>query len=87
MSGNLSTVSVGNTWPLPGHSIFGSINTRKKLRPGVPPPITESYKGGSVPVIWQKTRHGAYLEYTQNIMLQHQDEDPTGKPDTPYPQH
>ncbi|GFY17260.1 hypothetical protein TNCV_1090341 [Trichonephila clavipes] len=32
-------------------------------------------------------RHGAYLEYTQNIMLQHQGEDPTGKPDTPYPQH
>ncbi|GFY29832.1 hypothetical protein TNCV_4071451 [Trichonephila clavipes] len=24
-----------------------------------------------------KTRHGAYLEYTQNIMLQHQGEDPT----------
>ncbi|GFX06666.1 hypothetical protein TNCV_382621 [Trichonephila clavipes] len=30
-----------------------------------------------------KTRHGAYLKYTQNIMLQHQGEDPTGKPDTP----
>ncbi|GFT97631.1 hypothetical protein TNCV_2024491 [Trichonephila clavipes] len=29
-----------------------------------------------------KTRHGAYLKYTQNIMLQHQGEDPTGKPDT-----
>ncbi|GFV06954.1 hypothetical protein TNCV_2917141 [Trichonephila clavipes] len=27
-----------------------------------------------------KTRHGAYLKYTQNIMLQHQGEDPTGKP-------
>ncbi|GFV94605.1 hypothetical protein TNCV_3826721 [Trichonephila clavipes] len=32
-----------------------------------------------------KTRHGAYLEYTQNIVLQHQGENPTGKPDTPTP--
>ncbi|GFW78063.1 hypothetical protein TNCV_135331 [Trichonephila clavipes] len=32
-------------------------------------------------------RHNAYLEYTQNIVLQHQGEDPTGKPDTPYLQH
>ncbi|GFT03142.1 hypothetical protein TNCV_3610281 [Trichonephila clavipes] len=55
---------------------------RTELHPGVPPPTTESNKGGSVPVIWQKTRHGAYLKYTQNIMLQHQGEDPTGKPDT-----
>ncbi|GFU76177.1 hypothetical protein TNCV_1233281 [Trichonephila clavipes] len=29
-----------------------------------------------------KARHGAYLEYTQNIVLQHQCEDPTGKPAT-----
>ncbi|GFV21155.1 hypothetical protein TNCV_4267881 [Trichonephila clavipes] len=34
---------------------------RTELHPGVPPPTTESNKGGSVPVIWQKTRHGAYL--------------------------
>ncbi|GFX36942.1 hypothetical protein TNCV_1174441 [Trichonephila clavipes] len=34
-----------------------------------------------------KTRHGAYLEYTQNIVIQHQGEDPTGKPATPYLQH
>ncbi|GFX52698.1 hypothetical protein TNCV_3980011 [Trichonephila clavipes] len=34
-----------------------------------------------------KTRHGAYLEYTQNIALQRQGEDPTGKPDTPHLQH
>ncbi|GFV97726.1 hypothetical protein TNCV_2313111 [Trichonephila clavipes] len=33
------------------------------------------------------TRLGAYLEYTQDIALQHKDEDPTGKPDTPYLQH
>ncbi|GFS74410.1 hypothetical protein TNCV_970131 [Trichonephila clavipes] len=78
---------LGKTRPLPGHSSIGSINTSTELHPGVPPPNTESNKGGSVPVIWQKTRHGAYLEYTQNIMLQHQGEDPTGKPDTPYLQH
>ncbi|GFV59290.1 hypothetical protein TNCV_2340311 [Trichonephila clavipes] len=34
-----------------------------------------------------KPRHGAYLEYTQNIDLQYQGEDPMGKPDTPYLQH
>ncbi|GFT76725.1 hypothetical protein TNCV_335871 [Trichonephila clavipes] len=56
---------------------------RTELHPGVPPPTTESNKGGSVPVIWQKTRHGAYLKYTQNIMLQHQGEDPTGINPTP----
>ncbi|GFT97637.1 hypothetical protein TNCV_2024541 [Trichonephila clavipes] len=31
-----------------------------------------------------KTRHGAHPEHT---VLQHQGEDPTGKPDTPPPQH
>ncbi|GFT62002.1 hypothetical protein TNCV_3811781 [Trichonephila clavipes] len=68
---------LGKTRPLPGHSSIESISTRKNLRSGVPPPTTESNKRGSVPVIWQKTRNGAYLEYTQNIMLQHQGEDPT----------
>ncbi|GFX85058.1 uncharacterized protein TNCV_4998871 [Trichonephila clavipes] len=38
-----------------------------------PPPTTESTKEGSVPVNW----HGAYLEYTQDIALQHHGEDPT----------
>ncbi|GFX83467.1 hypothetical protein TNCV_324161 [Trichonephila clavipes] len=47
-----------------------------KFHPGVPPPTTDPNKGGSVPVIWKKSRHGAYLEYTQNIVLQHLDEDP-----------
>ncbi|GFW28286.1 hypothetical protein TNCV_4639531 [Trichonephila clavipes] len=46
-------LGLGNTRPLPGHSSIGSINTLKKLHPGVPPPTTESNKGGSVPVIWQ----------------------------------
>ncbi|GFW62067.1 uncharacterized protein TNCV_1684981 [Trichonephila clavipes] len=44
---------LGKTRPLPGHSSIGSINTRTKLHPGVPPPTTESNKGGSVPGIWQ----------------------------------
>ncbi|GFX10671.1 hypothetical protein TNCV_147131 [Trichonephila clavipes] len=79
-------VRLGETRPLPGHISIGSIYTRKELHPGVSPPTTESNKGGSVPVIWQ-TRHGPYLEYTQNVMLQHQGEDPTGKPDTLYLQH
>ncbi|GFV94596.1 hypothetical protein TNCV_3826631 [Trichonephila clavipes] len=79
---------LGNTRPLQWHSRLGSICVGKKnLHFGVPPPTTESNKGDSVPVIWQKTRHGTYLEYTQNIMLQHQGEDPTGKPDTPYLHH
>ncbi|GFX71015.1 hypothetical protein TNCV_2706181 [Trichonephila clavipes] len=74
---------VGNTRPLLGHSSIGSIKTRTPLRSGVPPPTMESNKGGSL----AKTRHGAYLEYTQNLVLQHQGEDPTGQPDTPYLQH
>ncbi|PRD33166.1 UNVERIFIED_CONTAM: hypothetical protein NCL1_18247 [Trichonephila clavipes] len=45
---------LGKTRPLPGHSSIGSISTRKKLHPGVPPLTTETNKGGSVPVIWQK---------------------------------
>ncbi|GFV46494.1 hypothetical protein TNCV_3233811 [Trichonephila clavipes] len=44
---------LGKTRPLPVHSSIGSINTRKKLHPGVPPPTTESNKGDSVLVIWQ----------------------------------
>ncbi|GFU59802.1 hypothetical protein TNCV_4343571 [Trichonephila clavipes] len=75
-----SIARLGNTRPLPWHSRLGSVSVEKKLHSGVPPPTTESNKGGSVPVIWQKTRHGAYLEYIQNIMLQHQGEDPTGNP-------
>ncbi|GFX99996.1 uncharacterized protein TNCV_1340951 [Trichonephila clavipes] len=50
----ISMSELGNTRPLTGHSSNGSINTRRKLHPGVPPPTTESNKGGSVPVIWQK---------------------------------
>ncbi|GFS67523.1 uncharacterized protein TNCV_1419951 [Trichonephila clavipes] len=50
----ISLSELDNTRPLPGHSSIGSINTRRKLHPGVPPPTTESNQGGSVPVIWQK---------------------------------
>ncbi|GFU31587.1 hypothetical protein TNCV_1234851 [Trichonephila clavipes] len=62
--------------PLPGHSSILSISTRKKLHPGVPPTTTREAVCRSS----GKTRHGAYLEYTHNIVIQHQDEDPTGKP-------
>ncbi|GFX91979.1 hypothetical protein TNCV_5004431 [Trichonephila clavipes] len=34
-----------------------------------------------------KPRHSAYLEYTHDIALQHQQEDPMGKPNIPYLQH
>ncbi|GFY18083.1 hypothetical protein TNCV_3385741 [Trichonephila clavipes] len=70
---------LGKTRPLLGRSSIGSIRTRAELRSGVPPPTTESNERGSVLVIWQKTRHGTYLDYTQNISLQHQGEDQTGK--------
>ncbi|GFU31618.1 hypothetical protein TNCV_3282761 [Trichonephila clavipes] len=60
--------------PLPGHSSILSISTRKKLHPGVPPTTTREAVCRSS----GKTRHGAYLEYTHNIVIQHQDEDPTG---------
>ncbi|GFT17578.1 hypothetical protein TNCV_4032481 [Trichonephila clavipes] len=50
---------------------------RTELHPGVPPPTTESNKGGSVPVIWQNQAR-RLPEVHQNIMLQHQGEDPTG---------
>ncbi|GFU68801.1 hypothetical protein TNCV_2576621 [Trichonephila clavipes] len=49
----LSKLSLGNTRPLPWHSRLGSICVKKNLHSGVPPPTTESNKGGSVPVIWQ----------------------------------
>ncbi|GFT50991.1 hypothetical protein TNCV_2585891 [Trichonephila clavipes] len=44
---------LSKTRPLPRHNNIGSLNTRRKLHPGVPPPTTESNKGASVPVIWQ----------------------------------
>ncbi|GFU87690.1 hypothetical protein TNCV_2042741 [Trichonephila clavipes] len=79
-------VVVDNTRPLPGHSIFGSISAI----------ATSSWcasthhgvqQGRQCAGYLENSRHGAYLEYTKNIALQHQGEDPTGKPDTPYLQH
>ncbi|GFW88972.1 hypothetical protein TNCV_2684061 [Trichonephila clavipes] len=65
--------------PLPGHSIFGSIGARKNfilacLHPPRSPAREAMCRSSG------KTRNGAYLEYTQNIVLHHQGEDPTGKP-------
>ncbi|GFU03119.1 hypothetical protein TNCV_2911761 [Trichonephila clavipes] len=70
----------GNTRPLPWHSSIGSIST-KTTSSWRALPTTESNKGGSVPVIWQNQVR-RLPEYTQNIMLQHQNEDPTGNPAT-----
>ncbi|GFX70266.1 hypothetical protein TNCV_4617031 [Trichonephila clavipes] len=72
--------------PLPGHSCFGSISAKTTL----------SWRASSHHGVQQgrqcaghlaQTRHGTYQEYTQNIVLQHQGEDPTGKPASPYLQH
>ncbi|GFS95825.1 hypothetical protein TNCV_2259071 [Trichonephila clavipes] len=52
--------------PVPGNGSIGSISTRENLRSGVPPPTTESNKGSSVPVIWQKQARrlsGVHPEY------------------------
>ncbi|GFU03244.1 hypothetical protein TNCV_2721291 [Trichonephila clavipes] len=63
----------GNTRPLPWHSSIGSISTK----------TTSSWRASTHHRVQQgrqcaghlaKTRYGAYLEYTQNIMLQHQNE-------------
>ncbi|GFT51000.1 hypothetical protein TNCV_2585961 [Trichonephila clavipes] len=78
---------LSKTRPLTGHSSIGSINTCRKLHPGVPPLTTESNKGGSVPVIWQNQARRLPEVHPESIVLQHQGEDPTGKPDTPYLQH
>ncbi|GFW30475.1 hypothetical protein TNCV_454131 [Trichonephila clavipes] len=71
---------VGKTRPLPGHSIFGSIGARKNfilacLHPQRSPTREAVCRSSG------KTRHGAYLKYTQNIVLQHQGEDPTATVD------
>ncbi|GFT22856.1 hypothetical protein TNCV_1856841 [Trichonephila clavipes] len=77
---------MGNTRPLSRHSCIGSISARKpsswhaSTHHGV-------QQGRQCASHLAKTRHGTYLEYTQNIVLQHQGKDPTGKPATPYLQH
>ncbi|GFV56227.1 hypothetical protein TNCV_3266341 [Trichonephila clavipes] len=78
-------LSVDKTRPLTGHNIFGSIGTRKNILVCLHP--SRSSKTEAVCRSSGKARHGVYLEYTQNIVIQHQGEDPTGKPDIPYLQH
>ncbi|GFW36831.1 hypothetical protein TNCV_4348721 [Trichonephila clavipes] len=81
-----STIGLGKTRPLLGQCKLRSISAIQ----------TSSWRASTHLGVQQgrqcvghlaKTRHGAYLEYTQNIVLQHQGEDPTGKPATPYLQH
>ncbi|GFV17963.1 hypothetical protein TNCV_2316691 [Trichonephila clavipes] len=81
----LSKLSLGNTRLLPWHSRLGSICV-KNLHSGVPPPTTESNRS-SVPVIWQNQARRLPEVHPEYNATQHQGEDPTGKPDTPYPQH
>ncbi|GFX90031.1 hypothetical protein TNCV_887291 [Trichonephila clavipes] len=82
----LATWALGKLRPLPWHSSIGSISAK----------TTSSWRAsthhgnqqgkeyaGQLTIV----RHGAYLEHTQNSVLQHQGEDPTVKPDTPYLQH
>ncbi|GFT57951.1 hypothetical protein TNCV_2768591 [Trichonephila clavipes] len=73
----VSMLRVGNTRSLLGHSSIGSISAKKN----------SSWRASTHHGVQQgrqcaghlaNTRHGAYLEYTQNIMLQHQGEGPTG---------
>ncbi|GFV20548.1 hypothetical protein TNCV_4143091 [Trichonephila clavipes] len=76
-SETLSTLRVGKTRPLHGHSIFGSISARKNfilacLHPSRSPTREAVCQSSG------KTRQGAYLEYTQNVVIQHQGEDPMG---------
>ncbi|GFU33453.1 hypothetical protein TNCV_4362621 [Trichonephila clavipes] len=68
-------LKLGNTRPLQAqqHWIHKRVT---KLHSAVNTPRSPN-KGKSVPVVC-KTRHGAYLEYTQNIVIQHQGDEPTG---------
>ncbi|GFX07756.1 hypothetical protein TNCV_4160251 [Trichonephila clavipes] len=77
---------LGKTRPLPGYSSIGSISTK----------TTSSWHASTRHGVLQRrqcasqltiVRHDAYLDYTQNIVLQHKGEDPKDKPDTPYLQH
>ncbi|GFX94824.1 hypothetical protein TNCV_2378971 [Trichonephila clavipes] len=77
---------VGNTGPLPGHSCIGSISA-KTISSWLTSTHPRVQQGRHCAGHLAKTRHGAYLEYTQNIVLQQQGEDPTDKPATPYLQH
>ncbi|GFX01366.1 hypothetical protein TNCV_4736071 [Trichonephila clavipes] len=70
-------LGLGNTRPLPGHSSIGSINTRNKTSSWRASTHLGVQQGRQCAGHLAKTRHGAYLEYTQNIVLQHQGEDPT----------
>ncbi|GFU25575.1 hypothetical protein TNCV_3621551 [Trichonephila clavipes] len=81
-----STLRVSKTRPLRGHcklvsvSVIQTLFWRASTHHGV-------QQGRQCTGHLAKTRNSAYLEYTQNIVIQHQGEDPTGKPITPYLQH
>ncbi|GFW14535.1 hypothetical protein TNCV_2358591 [Trichonephila clavipes] len=79
----VSMAVVGKTWPLPGHCKLGSISVKQ----------TSFWRASTHHEVQQgrqcaghlvNTRRGSYQEYTQNIVIQHQGVDPTGKPTTPF---
>ncbi|GFU95558.1 hypothetical protein TNCV_3543031 [Trichonephila clavipes] len=78
-----SMVSVGNTRPLPGCCIFGSMSARNtsSWRASIQHGVQQGRQWADH---LEKTRHGAYLEYTQDISLQHQGKDPTCKRNTMF---
>ncbi|GFV59888.1 hypothetical protein TNCV_856091 [Trichonephila clavipes] len=82
----VSMLKVDNTRPLPERISILSISVKQNfvLAPSTHHEVQQGRQcAGQLTIV----RHGAYLEYTQNIVLQHQGEDPTGNPTTPYLQH
>ncbi|GFS88523.1 hypothetical protein TNCV_1461551 [Trichonephila clavipes] len=81
----VSMLMLSKKKPLPGHKISESMKReivftswRASTHHGV-------QQGRQCAGHLANTRHGAYLKYIQNIVLQHQGEDPTGKPNLPLP--
>ncbi|GFV85415.1 hypothetical protein TNCV_3772401 [Trichonephila clavipes] len=72
---------VSKTRPSPGHRDVDPY-ARNKLQPGIPPPTTDSTREAVCLSSGKTQARGTYLEYTQNIVLQHQGVNPTDKPDT-----
>ncbi|GFV92113.1 hypothetical protein TNCV_1895491 [Trichonephila clavipes] len=69
------------------HSRLGSICVKKTSSSWRASTHHGVQQGRQCAVHLANTRHGAYLDYTQNILIQHQGENPTGKPDPPYLRH
>ncbi|GFT11112.1 hypothetical protein TNCV_1084641 [Trichonephila clavipes] len=73
-------VRLSKTRPLPGHSRLGSKCEKNKLILACLHPPRSTTREAVCRSYGKNQVRGAYLDYTQNIMLQHQGEDPTGNP-------